>query len=148
MSDNDQTAADLGVVDYLVIEAPVSGAAVEDFGALLDLVERDTIRVLDLEIVAKDAGGAVALVDAGQVDGLELGGFAAFAGSSSGLLDDDDVRAAGELVEPGNLAVVVVYENVWTAKLASALSRHGARLVATGQVPAGELEAALDLASV
>lgn len=144
MSEPEPGAEDLGAVEFLVIEAPAHSAEAADFAPLLDLVNRDVIRVLDLEVVAKDEAGKVSLVDPSLIGVGELSQLAAFAGSSSGLLDGDDVAQAGGVVQPGHLAVVLVYENVWTATLAAALGRHGARLVATGQVQVDDLEAALD----
>lgn len=35
------------------------------------------------------------------------------AGAASGLIDDADAAVIGETVTPGNVGVVVVYENLW-----------------------------------
>ncbi len=53
----------LGPVEYLIVEfgsGRVPGAA---FHELVDLVEGDHVWVLDLEFVARDAAGAVSLLD-------------------------------------------------------------------------------------
>ncbi|KRF32440.1 DUF6325 family protein [Nocardioides sp. Soil805] len=136
----------LGVVEYLVIELPRSGAlAADDLQPLLDLARRDVIRLLDAEVVHRPADGSPpVLVDGAGSTTPRLSGLAALAGATSGLLDAEDVGAVAEMVTPGSYALVLVFENVWTATLATALRRHGCRLVASGQVDGRDLDAALD----
>ncbi|MFF9853456.1 DUF6325 family protein [Streptomyces litmocidini] len=67
-----------------------------------------------------------------------------FEGASSGLLGEDDLQEAAVVLEPGDSAVVIVYENVWAAPLAAALRRSGARMAAGGRIPAEDLPASLD----
>lgn len=135
----------LGVVEYLVIELPGSGAfAADDLRPLLDLADRDVVRLLDAEVVHRPADGSPPLlVDGAGSTSAELTGLAALAGAASGLLDAEDIGSVAELVTPGGYALVLVFENVWTAALASALDRHGCRLVASGQVDGRDLDAAL-----
>jgi hypothetical protein len=67
-----------------------------------------------------------------------------FDGASSGLLDEEDVNEAGKALEPGTLAGILVYENVWAGPFAAALRRSGGQLVATGRIPVQAILAALD----
>ncbi|WP_457206406.1 hypothetical protein [Nocardioides sp. P5_C9_2] len=136
----------LGVVEYLVIELPGSGAFdIEDLRPLLDLADRDVIRLLDAEVVHRPADGSPPLLmDGTGATTADLTGLAALAGAASGLLDAEDIGSVAELVTPDGYALVLVFENVWTAALASALARHGCRLVASGQVDGRDLDAALD----
>ena len=136
---------EMGPIDYLVIEFPADrppdGSALP---LLVDLVERGIIRVLDLEFVQKGADGSVTGIDIADV-GLE-GDFdvTLFAEAYSGLLDDTDLADAGEALEPGCSAAVLIYENTWAAPLATALRRNGAQLVASGRVPVQGILASLD----
>jgi hypothetical protein len=50
------------------------------------------------------------------------------------------------VLEPGNSAGVLVYENVWAAPFATALRRSGGQLVASGRIPVQAVLAALDAA--
>ncbi len=75
----------------------------------------------------------------------ELGGeFTVFEGASSGLLGDDDYADAGNVLEPGSSAALLVYENTWAAPFATALRKSGAQLVANGRIPVNAIIAALD----
>jgi uncharacterized protein DUF6325 len=136
----------LGPVEYLIVEfgsGQVPGTA---FHELLDLVEGDHVRVLDLEFVARDAAGAVSLLDPDATVTAVGEELAMFAGASSGLLDADDVMVVGELIKPGGLAAILIYESVWVAALAAQMSRDEARVISMGQIPATELDGVLDRA--
>jgi Family of unknown function (DUF6325) len=141
----DNVADELGPVDYLVVEYPPGwtpdGSALT---LLLDLVDRDIVRVLDLTFVHKEADGSIAVI---ELTDLDLDGqidVALFAEASSGLLDSADLTDAGSVLEPGSSAAVLVYENRWAAPFAAAVRRSGAQLVASGRIPAQGLLESLD----
>lgn len=142
MSDTD---VELGPIDYVVVEWPADKQPTgEAFPHLVDLVDRGLIRVLDLAFVKKGTDGTIV--------GLDLQDFAVdgdpqltiFEGASSGLLGDDDREEAGNAIEPGCSAALIVYENTWAAPFATALRHTGAQLVATGRIPVNALISALD----
>jgi len=57
---------------------------------------------------------------------------------------DDDLTEAGSVIEPGNSAGILVYENHWAAPFVGALRRGGAELVASGRIPLADLDALLE----
>jgi len=141
----DSDLDEMGPIDYLVIEFPAdrppNGSALP---LLRDLVDRDIIRVLDLAFVQKDVDGSVSGIDIADV-GLEGDvDVTLFAEAASGLLDETDLGDAGEALEPGCSAAVLVYENRWAAPLARALRGNGAQMVASGRIPLQSILASLD----
>ncbi|MFJ8660581.1 DUF6325 family protein [Streptomyces sp. NPDC093795] len=138
--------SEMGPVDYLILEFPGNRMTGEGLPLLLDLVDRHIIRVLDLSFVRKDEDGSVRALKLADMDGDGELDLAVFEGASSGLLGEDDLQEAAAVLEPGNSAGVIVYENVWAAPLAAALRRSGARMVANGRIPAEELLATLEAA--
>ena len=137
---------ELGPVDFLAIEFPGGRLTAAGFDRLLSLVDQGVIGILDMEFVTKDGGGKSKKIDAWQFavpGGVDL---AAWAGASSGLLDDSDVSVISAAMQPGSVAVVVIYENRWVLGLVDAWRREGARLIADGGLSADELVAALDAA--
>lgn len=136
---------EMGPIDYLVVEWPGAQPTGEAAPMLVDLVDRGLIRILDLAFIAKDEDGKVAGVEISEL-GQKVAELAVFEGASSGLLSDEDFEAAGEALDPGTSAALLVYENSWAAPFASALRRSGAQLVANGRIPIQALEAALDAA--
>ena len=65
-------------------------------------------------------------------------------GASSGLLDESDLDQVGAVIEPGSLAGVLVYENLWSVPLMTALDRSSARMVGNGRIIVDDLLTALD----
>jgi len=136
--------AEMGPVDYMVVEFPGSRMTGEGLPLLVDLVDRGLIRVLDLVFVKKETDGAVTAIQIADLDGDGELDLAVFEGAASGLLDDDDLADAGGVLEPGSSAGILVYENVWAAPFAAALRRGGGQLVASGRIPVQALLAAVE----
>jgi len=130
----------MGPIDYLIVEWPDGQPTGEALPHLIDLVDRGLIRILDLAFITKDEDGSVAALEISDL-GDEI---AVFEGASSGLLGDDDIAEAGNALEPGTSAALLVYENRWAAPFAAAARRSGAQLVAGGRIPAQDVLAALD----
>ncbi len=142
---NGDALDEMGPIDYLIVEWPDRQPTGEAAPHLIDLVDRGLIRILDLAFIAKGEDGSVAALEIADL-GDSVEAFAAFEGASSGLLSDDDVTAAGEALEPGTSAALLVYENRWAAPFAAAMRRTGAQLVASGRIPVQDVLAALDAA--
>ena len=142
MTDRDE----LGPIDYLVVEFPGNKMTGEGMPILLDLVDRGIIRILDLIFIRKDEDGSVRAVQASDFDGDGQLDVAVFEGASSGLLDEDDIGDAATVIEAGNSAGVMIFENVWAVPFAAALRRGGAELVASGRIPATSLMSSLEVA--
>src|SRR5437762_1606029 len=136
---------ELGPIDYLVVEWPPDKQPNgEALPMLVDLVDRGLIRVLDLAFVRKEQDGTVVGLDLASLDLEANPELTVFEGASSGLLGDDDFNEAGNALEPGSSAALLIYENTWAAPFATALRRSGAQLVANGRIPVNAIIAALD----
>jgi uncharacterized membrane protein len=135
---------EMGPVDYIVVEFPQLKINGEAFPLLIDLVDRGLIRILDLVFVARGQDGRVVALDLRDVDSNGEFDLTVFEGASSGLLGEDDLAEAGEALEPGSAAAVLVYENVWAGPFAAAVRRAGGQLVASGRIPVQAILAALD----
>lgn len=134
----------LGPIGYLVVEFPDQQPSGEGLAALIDLVDRGLIRVLDLMFVSRDEAGKVSVVELTDVDGDGTLDLVAFEGVSSGLLQTTDAEEAANALQPGRIAAVLLYENRWAAAFTAALRKNGAELVAAGFIPLDDLAAALD----
>lgn len=142
MTDND---IEVGPVDYLILEWPKGSPPTgEALPHLLDLVDRGLIRILDFSFIQKDEEGNVFEIDIADFDLDGNPDIAAFVGASSDLLDEEDYEEAGNALEAGTAAAILIYENVWAAPFATALRRTGAQLVDSGRIPVNALIAALD----
>lgn len=142
MSDND---IEVGPIDYLVVEWPADKQPDgEGLKHLIDLTDRGIIRVIDLAFVKKEEDGSVsgmAITDLDADGSLDL---VEFAGASSGVIGEDEYQDAGDVLEPGASAAILVYENTWAAPFATALRKNGAQLVANGRIPINDIIQKLD----
>jgi hypothetical protein len=138
------TADLLAPVDHLIVTFPRPRLTRAGFGELVELVDRGVVRVLDLEFVSKALDGTVARVDTAQAVADAEDDLSMVLGTYSGLLDDDDVAALGEMLEPGTLGGVLIYENTWALGMIGALARSGAVVVSHGPVSHDDLNAVLD----
>lgn len=135
----------MGPVDYLIVEWPAgSPPQGEAFPYLVDLVDRGIVRILDMAFIEKGEDGSVMAIDVEDFDGDGYLDLAVFEGASSGLLDEEDKTEAGNALEPGCAAAILVYENTWAAPFATALRKSGAQLVAQGRIPINDIIATLD----
>jgi len=136
---------ELGPVDIAVIaypkDAPLTGEAVP---ILLGLVQDGIIRVLDAMFVTKQEDGDIAGFEASGLDEKGLTSFREFEGASSGLLGDDDIATAAEALEPGEAAVMIMYENRWAAPFIAAVRRNGGVPIAFQRIPVPDLMAAME----
>lgn len=136
---------EMGPIDYVLVEWSDNEPTGEAIPHLVNLVESGLIRILDLAFIIKNEDGTVT-----ELEITDLGGgtetFSVFEGASSGLLDTSDYTEAGEALESGKAAALLVYENRWAAPFASAVRRSGGQLVASGRIPIQDLIDSLDAA--
>jgi len=135
---------ELGPVDFLAIEFPGGRLTAAGFEQLLSLADQGVVGILDMEFITKDTDGKSRKVDIWEFAVPEGVDLSVWAGASSGLLDDSDVAEISAAMQPGSVAVVVIYENRWVLGLVDSWRRDGARLIAEGGLAAADILAALD----
>lgn len=137
---------ELGPVDYLVVEFP---AGQQNFNGeiadeLVRLAERGTIRVLDVLLLQKNDDGSVDALELDEAPGLD--DIRALEADLAEILAADDVVDLAAAMEPGTVALALVWENTWAAPFASAARRAGGQLVATGRIPIQAIAASMESA--
>ena len=135
---------ELGPVDYVIVEFPeghqhFTGEVIDE---LLKLVDAGTIRVIDVLILTKDADGSVEAIELEDVE--DLGPLVELEATLAELLAEEDVELLAAAMEPGSVAGVLVYENIWAAPFASAARRAGGELIANGRIPIQAIIAAVE----
>jgi hypothetical protein len=136
----------LGPISYLVVEFPGSKMTGEGLPALVDLVDRGLIRILDLTFVTRNEDGSIVGMELTDLDGDGSIDLAVFEGVSSGLLDESDRAEAAAALEPGSSAGILLFENRWAVPFVQALRNSDAQLIAAGYVPMDALLESLDAA--
>jgi uncharacterized membrane protein len=138
------STVDVGPIDYLAVEFPDGQLKGEGLRALLELVDRGIIQILDLRVVKREQDGSYTAAAVADFDGDGALDLAVFSGIESGLLDDDDLREASELIQPGSAVAVLLYENTWAGPFVSAMRSVGAEVISSGRIPATTVLDALE----
>ncbi len=135
---------ELGPVDYLVVEFPAGQQNFTGEGAseLLRLHDAGIIRIMDLIIVGKAEDGSVMAQELGDLD--DLGELARIEVQLAETLAEADVEKFGDVMEPGSIGAVLVYENLWAAPFASAMRHAGGQVIANGRIPIQAIIAAVE----
>ena len=140
----DRSLDELGPVDYFIVEFPAGAQNFSGDGIreLVKLHESGVIRVMDILILQKADDGTVMAQELGDLDDLgELGKLEA---ELVQTLAEEDVDHLAAAMDPGSVAGVLVYENLWAAPFASAMRRAGGQLIANGRIPVQALIAAIE----
>lgn len=135
---------EMGPVDYLVVEFPAGHANFrgEMAAELAVLGEAGIVRILDLLILVKDEDGTI---EAHEIDDAEdANEFVQLEAEIAEILAADDVAHLAAAMEPGTVAGVIVWENLWAAPFASAARRAGGQLIASGRIPIQAIVASLE----
>lgn len=140
----DPAFEELGPVDYVVVEFPPEQANFtgEMAAELLKLVDAGIIRVIDILVVTKDADGSIEALELTELD--DLGPLARLEAELAELLAADDVAHLAAAMDPGTVAGVVVYENLWSGPFAAAARRAGGRAIANGRISAEAIIASIE----
>ncbi len=92
--------------------------------------------------------GNAAAMEVEDLDSEVGAAFSELIGSESGgLLNDEDIMAVAEDLEPNNSVGLLVWEDVWAAKIADAIVKAGGELWDLERVPRDVVEAAVEYAA-
>jgi uncharacterized membrane protein len=137
-----------GPIEYLIVGFPGNNFKGEIIPALAELVENNTIRILDLVFIAKDEEGNVAAMELTELDPEdEAAAMSDISEVDAGLLNEDDIQLAAESLENNSSAGLLVFENVWAARFAEAVRNADGQLLANERIPHDVVEAALAYAA-
>jgi Family of unknown function (DUF6325) len=137
----------IGPVEYLIVAFPGNQFKGEIIPALADLVEAGTIRIIDLAFVMKDADGAVVTAELGDLDSEVFKAFDALSPETMGLLNEEDLAAAGEELDPNSSAALLVWEDTWATALRDAIVNAGGEVLDLERVPYQVVNAAVEFAN-
>jgi hypothetical protein len=138
--------SELAPVDYMIVAFPGNEFKGEIAPALADLVEKGTIRIIDLAFVAKDADGNIGAFELTDIDPDVRKGFENMGVEVNGLFNEEDLQAAGEELDPNSSAALLVWENLWAKDVAQAIRNAGGELLDFERLPHEVVQAARDAA--
>ncbi len=132
-----------GPVDFALVAFEGDKPTRRGASELLARVDSGLVDVHAVHVIGRAADGSayrMALSDSTTASA----GLARQAWSATGLVSDEDVDGAAAAMEPGSLAVLVVYENPGSAPFVGGPWMTGGRLVASARMPAESVSGAAD----
>ena len=140
----DVSLDELGPVDYVVVEFPAGASSFtgEMAAELRALVDAGTIRVIDILILVKNEDGSVEALELSDLE--QLGELQVLEAELAELLAEEDVLNLAAAMDPGSVAGVLIYENLWAAPFAAAARRSGGQLIANGRIPIQAIIASIE----
>jgi len=137
---------EIGPVDYMIVAFPGSKFRGEIAPALGKLVDSGSIRIIDVAFVSKSESGDILAAELTELDPDVQEGLEKLGIEVEGLFNDEDLEAAGEELEPGSSAALLVWENVWAREAAQAIRDAGGVLLDFERLPHEVVQAARDWA--
>lgn len=133
----------LGPVDVYIIGFPGNNFTGQVAPAILEQMEKGTIRLLDVLLVIKSPEGSITAFELADLvegvgpdmTGLELG--------QPGALGKDDAEVVADELPNGSSALLIAFENVWAAKLVGALADADAHVIDYVRIPPDVAEAVI-----
>jgi len=124
-----------GPIDFLALEFEGNKFKGDILASLLELIDRQIVRVIDLVIILKDADGEVAVRELQQLDADLLAVFDPLQVHISGLITADDVEAIGAQLQDNCTAAIMLFENLWAVKFKDAVLEAEGRVLMQERIP-------------
>ena len=124
-----------GPIDFVALEFKGNQFKGEILPAIMDLVNRDVVRVIDMIVVRKDADGKVTHREMQEHDKNVLAIFDPLKAEISGMIQVEDIEMIGEKLEANSTAAVILFENLWAIKFVEAVENANGRAVMHVRIP-------------
>jgi hypothetical protein len=124
-----------GPVDFVALEFKGNQFKGEILPALMDLVNRDVVRVIDMIVVKKDADGTVTTQEMQEHDNAVLAVFNPLKAEINGMIQVEDIEMIGEKLENNCTAAIILFENLWAVKFVQAVENAKGRSVMHVRIP-------------
>ena len=125
-----------GPVDVVIIGFPGNKFTGKIAPAIKELVENNTIRILDLLFVSTDDAGTISSVRIQDLAADLEPGLVEMDVFLPGALDDHDAQELAEDLQANSSALLVAFENVWAAKFVAAIQEAEAVVIDQIRIPA------------
>jgi hypothetical protein len=135
-----------GPIDFIALGFEGNHFKGEVINALMDLVEKGIVRIIDLIIILKDEDGQVIARELQQLDPEMLAVFDPLQIHSSGLITLEDIELIGNDLENNSTAALMLFENLWAVKFKEAVINTNGRLLVQGRIPPELIEETMAIA--
>src|SRR3954454_15336658 len=116
----------LGPIELLAVKFPGKQFTREIVEALDDVVERGTMRIVDVVFASKSQAGEVRMLELADLDADSYSALEPLVDDILGILSEEDVWRMGAVLQNGSSAGLILFEDTWARRLSEAVERaHG-----------------------
>ena len=124
-----------GPIDFLALEFKTDQLTGEGMAELIELVEKEIVRVIDLVIVLKDEDGEYQVLEIEELDPETLAIFDPLDVEISGIIQMEDIELIAAEMENNTTAALLLYENLWAIKFGEAVTRSSGHMLMFDRIP-------------
>lgn len=124
-----------GPIDFIAIEFETDQLTGESLPELIELVQKEIIRVIDLVIILKDQAGDYQVLEIEELAPDVLAVFDPLEIEISGIIQVEDIELIAEAMEDNTTAALLLFENLWAIKFGEAVTRASGRMVMFDRIP-------------
>lgn len=124
-----------GPIDFIALEFKTDRLTGESLPALLELVQKEIIRVIDLVIILKDQDGQYQVLEIEELAPDMLAVFDPLEVEISGIIQVEDIEMIAEAMEDNTTAALLLFENLWAIGFGEAVTRASGRMVMYDRIP-------------
>lgn len=110
--------------------------------ALVDLIERGIVRIIDLAVVVKDGDGSATILEMQELTPELMALLHDLDGAEAGLLSEADLNELAEDLAPNTTVAAFLCEHIWATGFASAVRAAGGGLLMSERIPGAVIDAA------
>ena len=137
-----------GPIDFIALEFEGNKFKGDILANLLELVEQEIVRVIDLVIILKDSDGEVMVSELQQLDDHLLAVFDPLNVKVSGIITEGDIEMIAGQLANNTTAALMLFENLWAIKFKESIIEADGSVVMQERIPHEVvLEALVDLAN-
>lgn len=134
-----------GPIDFVALEFKTDQLTGESLPALLELVQKKIVRIVDLVIIRKDQDGHYEVLEIEQLAPDILSIFDPLDVEISGIIQVEDIEVIAEAIGDNTTAALLLFENLWAIEFGEAVVRASGRMVMYDRIPFEVVNETLDI---
>jgi hypothetical protein len=124
-----------GPIELLFLKFPGNQFQGEIVPALKELVETNTIRVIDILFLQKDMAGGITLLEINELDDAAYAAFDPLVSLVSDLFTESDATHLAQALETNSSAAMMLFENTWATRFRDAIANANGQVLLSERIP-------------
>lgn len=125
----------LGPVEMLCIKFPNRAIKDEIAAALKALVDSQTIRIIDILFIRKNAAGEVTMTEMAEMEDVDHSLLDPIIADVTGLISQEDGDTIAQALDNDSFAALMLFENIWATAFRDAVLNAEGQLLLSERIP-------------